>query len=75
VNDALKQQIDKLWHTTSIYVTEPMQRYASKLIATLPPSLNVCYFVNSGTEANDLALLMARAHKCWHTRTVTVHLL
>ena len=26
------------------------------------PFIQVCYFVNSGTEANDMAILMARAH-------------
>ncbi len=28
----------------------------------MPGDLKVCYFVNSGSEANDLALLMARAY-------------
>jgi 4-aminobutyrate aminotransferase-like enzyme len=36
--------------------------YAARLTAKLPPSLSVCYFVNSGSEANDLALRLARAH-------------
>jgi len=36
--------------------------YASRLTATLPEPLRVCFFVNSGSEANELALRLARAH-------------
>ena len=36
--------------------------FAERLIATLPAPLRVCYFVNSGSEANELALRLARAH-------------
>jgi 4-aminobutyrate aminotransferase-like enzyme len=36
--------------------------YAERLTATLPDPLSVCYFVNSGSEANDLALRLARAY-------------
>jgi alanine-glyoxylate transaminase/(R)-3-amino-2-methylpropionate-pyruvate transaminase len=36
--------------------------YSQKLAAKMPGNLKVCYFVNSGSEANDLALLMARAY-------------
>jgi len=39
-----------------------MVRYAKRLLATLPKELCVLYFVNSGSEANDLALRLARAH-------------
>lgn len=53
-------QTKKIWHTTSIYVTEPLSEYAEKLASTLPEKLSVVYPVNSGSEANDLAFLMAR---------------
>ena len=36
-------------------------RYIQKLLATFPPELNTVYLVNSGSEANDLALRIARA--------------
>jgi 4-aminobutyrate aminotransferase-like enzyme len=36
--------------------------YAERLAALFPDPLSVCFFVNSGTEANELALRMARAH-------------
>ncbi|GFQ90269.1 ethanolamine-phosphate phospho-lyase [Trichonephila clavata] len=48
--------------TNSRYLHDNLVLYAQKLIATFPPKLNVCYFVNSGSEANDLALRLARAH-------------
>uniref|UniRef100_A0A0K0CVE5 Alanine--glyoxylate aminotransferase 2, mitochondrial n=1 Tax=Angiostrongylus cantonensis TaxID=6313 RepID=A0A0K0CVE5_ANGCA len=62
VNAALKAQLDKLWHTTSIYYTEPVLEYAEKLTAKFPKHLKVCFFVNSGSEANDLAFALARVH-------------
>ncbi len=37
-------------------------QFASRLSATLPPPLQVCFFVNSGSEANDLALRLARCY-------------
>jgi alanine-glyoxylate transaminase/(R)-3-amino-2-methylpropionate-pyruvate transaminase len=36
--------------------------YAERLSSKLPGDLNVVYFVNSGSEANDLAMLMARLY-------------
>ncbi|CAD5205846.1 unnamed protein product [Bursaphelenchus okinawaensis] len=61
-NEALSQQMKKIWHTTSIYITEPVYEYAQALTSTLPDHLNVCFFTNSGSEANDLALELARLY-------------
>ncbi|WP_191603271.1 aminotransferase class III-fold pyridoxal phosphate-dependent enzyme [Marinomonas algicola] len=36
--------------------------FADKIVSRMPKSLDVCFFVNSGTEANELALRLARAH-------------
>jgi 4-aminobutyrate aminotransferase-like enzyme/Ser/Thr protein kinase RdoA (MazF antagonist) len=36
--------------------------FADQVLATMPDELSVCYFVNSGSEANELALRLARAH-------------
>ncbi|MDE8603116.1 aminotransferase class III-fold pyridoxal phosphate-dependent enzyme [Marinomonas sp. RSW2] len=36
--------------------------FADKVLSRMPKSLDVCFFVNSGTEANELALRLARAH-------------
>ena len=60
VNQALEQQIKTLWHTTNIYLHPKVHEYAVKLVETLPDPLKVVYFVNSGSEANDLAMYLAR---------------
>jgi 4-aminobutyrate aminotransferase-like enzyme len=52
----------ELLNTNTRYLSELILEYASKLTATLPDSFNVCFFVNSGSEANELALRLARAH-------------
>ncbi|XP_031572240.1 alanine--glyoxylate aminotransferase 2, mitochondrial-like [Actinia tenebrosa] len=62
VNKAAKAQMDKLWHTTNIYMHPSIHEYADMLTERFPGNLKVCHFVNSGSEANDLALLMARIH-------------
>lgn len=55
-------QIRALQHTTSIYLAEPMYRLAERLLAFLGPPLARLFFVNSGSEANDGALVLARLH-------------
>lgn len=57
---AANQQNDLLQHSTTLYLHPNVALYAEKLASKMPGDLKVCYFVNSGSEANDLALLMAR---------------
>ena len=52
----------RLLNTNTRYLHDLILRYAERLTATLPDPLNVCYFVNSGSEANELALRLVRAH-------------
>jgi alanine-glyoxylate transaminase/(R)-3-amino-2-methylpropionate-pyruvate transaminase len=59
---AAQRQNERLQHSTTIYLHPNIVEYAEKLAARMPDDLKVCYFVNSGSEANDLALLMARAY-------------
>ena len=47
-------------NTNTRYLSELMLDYSERLTATLPGELKVAYFVNSGTEANELALRIAR---------------
>ena len=49
-------------NTNTRYLHDAIIDYAQRLTATLPDPLRVCFFVNSGSEANDLALRLARAH-------------
>lgn len=59
---AASDQMAKISHTTTIYLNNVIAEYAQKLVATLPGNLSKCYFVNSGSEANDLAMTMARLY-------------
>jgi 4-aminobutyrate aminotransferase-like enzyme len=61
VVQAGQAQMAKL-NTNTRYLHELVQQYAGRLGATLPGALKVCYFVNSGSEANELAVRLARAH-------------
>ncbi len=56
---AAQRQIAVL-NTNTRYLHENIVDYAERLCATLPKGLDVCFFVNSGSEANDLALRLAR---------------
>ena len=51
-----------LLNTNTRYLHENVIRYAERLTQLLPEPLRVCYFLNSGSEANELALRLARAH-------------
>ena len=59
---AANKQNETLQHSTTIYLQPNVAFFAEKLASKLPGELKMCYFVNSGSEANDLALLMARAY-------------
>jgi 4-aminobutyrate aminotransferase-like enzyme len=61
VVDAATRQISAL-STNTRYLDEHLARFAERLAGTLPEPLRICYFVNSGSEANELALRLARAH-------------
>ncbi len=49
-------------NTNTRYLHEVVAEYARRLCETLPESLSVCYLVNSGSEANELALRLSRAY-------------
>ena len=59
---AVNAQNALLQHTTTIYLHPNIALYSQALAAKMPGDLKVCYFVNSGSEANDLAMLIARAY-------------
>jgi alanine-glyoxylate transaminase / (R)-3-amino-2-methylpropionate-pyruvate transaminase len=69
--ERLKAQIEAIQHTTTIYLHPNFPMLAKRLAEKMPPGLDVTYFVNSGSEANDLAVLMARAYT-GHTDVVAV---
>ena len=58
---AAQEQIAVL-NTNTRYLHDNIVEYAQRLIATLPDPLSVCFFVCTGSEANELALRLARTH-------------
>jgi 4-aminobutyrate aminotransferase-like enzyme len=62
VTAAMKQQIDTLQHVSTCFQTVPTVELAEKLAQIAPPGLRKSYFTNSGTEANETAVQIARMH-------------
>ncbi|MGD9477782.1 aminotransferase class III-fold pyridoxal phosphate-dependent enzyme [Shinella sp. G-2] len=58
---AAQMQMARL-NTNSRYLHDSLVEYSRRLAALFPDPLNVCFFVNSGSEANDLAIRLARAY-------------
>lgn len=57
------EQLQTLQHTTTIYLTQPMVDLAEKLASgVLPGNLKRTFFCNSGSEANEGAMQLARLH-------------
>ncbi|XP_072481058.1 ethanolamine-phosphate phospho-lyase [Notamacropus eugenii] len=61
IEAAVKQM--ELLNTNSRFLHDSIVEYAKRLSETLPEKLSVCYFANSGSEANDLALRLARQYR------------
>lgn len=59
VNAAIKEQIDKVTHTSTLYETAPQVDLAEKLAEMTPGDLKQSFFTNSGTEANETAIAIA----------------
>jgi len=57
---ALEAQAAKLWHVSNLFTTEPQVRLAERLTAN--SFADAIYFCNSGAEANEAALKLARKH-------------
>src|SRR5690606_32389912 len=64
VVQAIKDQADKFLHLTVYgeYIQYPQVKFAEKLVALLPKSLNSVYFVNSGAEATEGAMKLAKRY-------------
>jgi 4-aminobutyrate aminotransferase-like enzyme/aminoglycoside phosphotransferase (APT) family kinase protein len=56
------QQQMAILNTNTRYLHDNLTEYAKGLTAKLPNPLSVCFFVNSGSEANEIALRMAKIH-------------
>jgi len=58
----IQDQIGTLQHATTIYLHPGLALLSQKLASKMPDGLDVTYFVNTGSEANELAINMARAY-------------
>ncbi len=64
VVEAIKKQSDKYLHLMVYgeYIQSPQVKLAEAIVKLMPASLNSCYFVNSGSEANEGALKLAKRY-------------
>jgi len=60
VTGPMKAQMDRLQHTSTLYPNEAIVALAEKLAQITPGKLDKSFFTNSGTEANEAAILIAR---------------
>lgn len=60
VTSKVKAQVDKLQHTSTLFPNEQIVGLAEKLAQITPGKLQKSFFTNSGTEANEAAILLAR---------------
>ena len=62
VNEKIHAQVDKLQHVSTVFATEPQAALAKKIASITPGNLKKSFFTNSGTEANEMAILAARCY-------------
>ncbi len=62
VASRVREQVGKLQHTTTIYLHPTIGQFAARLAEKMPPGLDKTYFTNSGSEANEVAILSAREY-------------
>ncbi len=60
VNHAVKKQLDQLTHISTLYPTIPIVTLAEKLANLTPDGLEKSFFTTSGTEADEMAVMMAQ---------------
>src|SRR6185312_17120311 len=60
VNSAVRSQLDRLQHVSTVYPTQPQAELAKKIASLAPGGLWQSFFTNSGTEANETAITLAR---------------
>jgi 4-aminobutyrate aminotransferase-like enzyme len=66
VADAIARQARTLGHTSTLYPTENLVRQADRLARLTPGKLKKSFFTNSGTEADETAVMLAKIHTGKH---------
>lgn len=69
--NAMKEQSDKLWHISNLFDNPEQEKLAASLVANT--HLSHGFFCNSGTEANEAAIKMARKHTGKHKMITFLH--
>jgi len=62
VTEAIREQAERLVHASNLYLSEPMARLAERLAGSFEPGARV-FFCNSGAEANEAAIKLARKRR------------
>jgi alanine-glyoxylate transaminase/(R)-3-amino-2-methylpropionate-pyruvate transaminase len=62
VNAAVRAQMDRLGHVSTLYPTLPIANLAEKLVKLAPGHLERAFFCTSGTEADETAVALAQTH-------------
>jgi 4-aminobutyrate aminotransferase-like enzyme len=62
VNRAIHEQVDKVSHTSTLYINKPASDLAAKVAEVTPGDLRRTFFTNSGSEADETAMLLARLY-------------
>jgi 4-aminobutyrate aminotransferase len=62
VNERVREQVGKLIHSSTLYPNENHVNLAEKLAEITPGSLQASYFTNSGTEADETAVMLAKSY-------------
>lgn len=73
VNQAVTDQMKTLGHTSTLYQSEGQVKLAEKLAQITPGELKKSFFVNSGTEANETAVVLAKVFTKRHEVIVLRH--
>ena len=62
INSKIKEQTDRMVHSSTLFPTEALVDAAERIAQIAPGRLNQSFFSNSGSEANEVAVLTARMH-------------
>lgn len=63
INEPVKEQLDRIIHSSTLFLIRSQIELAERLRAMTPPRLNKVFFTNSGTEANEAAFLITTLNR------------
>lgn len=63
INEPIKEQLDRITHTSTLFLIRAQIELAERIRAMTPEHLNKVFFTNSGTEANEAAFLVATLNR------------